>query len=143
MTNHWRMNQLENQTNNQPQKRDASTRSPLDGNPEKRKQKENRRPTSDETCHEDPNDSIGINDTSTHRNLTDITTAIKETTPKTNGTDVVHQEETYSLLKELMEIKKSISSLNDKVELNHHELATKLADSIEMKETHISAKMKR
>ena len=53
-------------SNQQPtQKRDASTRSPLDGNPEKRKQKENRRPTSDETCHGNPNDSIGINDTST------------------------------------------------------------------------------
>ena len=122
-------------SNQQPtQKRDASTRSPLDGNPEKRKQKENRRLASDETCHRNPNDSIGINDTSTHRNSTDITTAINETTPKTNGTDVVNQEETYSLLKELMEIKKIISSLNDKVELNHQDLASKIADSIEMKE---------
>ena len=100
------------------QKRDASTRSPLDGNPEKKKQIDNRRPTSDETYHDDAND---VNDTITNEDSTGITTPTIEKTTNANRKDTLQQksdskcqEENNSLLKELIEIKNSISGLNDK-----------------------------
>ena len=126
-TNHGWMNQLENQTNTQLKKGMHPQEVPLMAT----QKKGNKRKTEGlhlmkyvmkiqmiqlaQTMHQP------------HKNLTDNTISLIENTPKTNGTDVVHQEsgtrcheETYPLLKELMEIKNSISSLNDKVELNHH-----------------------
>ena len=49
-----------------------------------------------------------------------------------------YQETSNSLLKELKEIKNYISCLNEKVELNHQELSSKMADSIEIKEILLS-----
>ena len=129
---------IDEPTGKPSQQRDASTRSPLDGNPEKKKQKDNRRSISDETYHDDPNDK---NDAITNKDSTGNTISPIEKTTDANGKDTVQlesdskcHEETNSLLKELIEIKNSISGLNDKVDLNHQELTSKLADSIEMKE---------
>ena len=68
------------------QKRDASTRSPLDGNPEKKKQKDNRRPISDKTYHDDSNDT---NNTITNEDSTGYTISPIEKTTDANGKDTI------------------------------------------------------
>ena len=124
-------------TGNLSQKRDASTRSPLEGNPGK-KPRDNGKPISN-NAHD------YADDTAINEDLTCLSSTNMEMAHKNDGNDdkqdtkeVECQETTDSLLKELREIKNNILCLNERVKLNHQELSSKMADSIEIKEILVS-----
>ena len=100
-------------------KRDASNRSPLEGNPLKK---------SKETNQIEINQMIEDN-------------SLQETSPTEEdnlGIDHLQQDDTCSLnnplLQELKEIKQTLLNLNTKIETSHQDLLTRMIDNKELKE---------
>ena len=107
------------QYTNLNQKRDASNRSPLEGNPGK-KQKENNQIEVDQTTEE---------------NSTQDTNPSED---ENQDIDHPHQEDHSSLnnplLQESKEIKQTLLNLNTKIKTSHQDLSTRMIDNKEMKE---------
>ena len=123
------------QDTNSNQKRDASTRSPLDGNPSK-KQKEYKETEVFQMMEQNSlwDTEISINDNKSSTN------SITPNPTENEDLDMHHPDKdgnpslSTPLLQELKEIKHTLLNLNTKIEISHQDLLSRMIDNKEMKE---------